>query len=391
MNKVIIFGNSHHNTLGLVRSLGEKGIRPILFLEPCDLRFCCVRFSKYIAKIHYLKSLEDGLRVLREEYGKEAEKPIVLNAGDPSMCLLDAHYDELKEHFCIFNANGEQGRINFYMDKSNQFPEAEKCGLNLIKTWRIKDPTNLPTDIAYPCLIKGNNSTSSSKEDMYVCQDRNDLVLHLKDSGEYLVQEYIEKDYELDIVGFSWNHGGDVYIPAVIRKIRDDIHRQSAYERLEDSKDYINLDFEKIKALVRVIGYEGIFSVETIFHNNKYYFLEINLRNDGCGWLYTVAGANYPYMWYQYCTEGIADNTNYGGQLKIPSYMMSAEDFHNCYEGKVPLIAWIKQWLTAEAHTIRDGHDIKPYLYLLFIFVRQAVKRVFKIIFRRRNNYAAQD
>lgn len=59
MTKVIIIGNAHHNTLGLVRSLGEKGIRPILLLEPCDLRFCCVRFSRYIAKIHYLKSVED--------------------------------------------------------------------------------------------------------------------------------------------------------------------------------------------------------------------------------------------------------------------------------------------------------------------------------------------
>ena len=67
MKKVIIFGNNHHNTIGLVRSLGEKGIKPILMLEPCDLRFCCVRFSKYIEKIHYLKIVEDVLNVLRSK------------------------------------------------------------------------------------------------------------------------------------------------------------------------------------------------------------------------------------------------------------------------------------------------------------------------------------
>lgn len=32
-NKIIVFGGDHHNTLGVVRSLGEAGIKPILILH----------------------------------------------------------------------------------------------------------------------------------------------------------------------------------------------------------------------------------------------------------------------------------------------------------------------------------------------------------------------
>ena len=35
MNKVIVIGGFHHNTYGLIRSLGEAGIKSYVILEPC--------------------------------------------------------------------------------------------------------------------------------------------------------------------------------------------------------------------------------------------------------------------------------------------------------------------------------------------------------------------
>ena len=376
--KVIIFGNSHHNTLGLVRSVGEIGIRPILLLEPCDLGFCCVRFSKYIAKIHYLKDLADGLNVLHNEYWNETEKPIILVAGDPTMCLLDAHYDELKDHFYIFNARGGQGRINYFMDKVNQFPVAAQSGFELIRTWCVNTKSDFPSDIVYPCLTKGNNSTTSSKGDMFICKNRESLKKCLRDGVEYLVQEYIEKEYELDIIGLAWNHGRDVYVPAVVRKIRDDIHRQSAYERLDDINDYADFDISKIKAFVGEVGYEGIFSIETICRDHKYYFLEANFRNDGCGYLYTAGGINYPYLWIKYCEGECMQELVASVKPNFSVHMMSAEDVWNCLEGKVPIFRWIGAWLRVEAHAVRNYRDMKPYFYLLWIFARQGFLRVLR-------------
>ena len=378
--KVIVFGNSHHNTLGLVRSLGEKGIRSILLLEPCDLKFCCVRFSKYIAKIHYLKTLEDGLRVLREEYWDEKDKPIALNAGDPSMSLLDAHYGELKEHFHIFNARGEQGLINYFMDKANQFPIAEKCGLNIIKTWHLNAAKDLPSDLTYPCLLKGNNSTGSSKADMFICTCREELLSCMHEGVDYLVQEYIDKDCELDIMGFSWNHGNEVFIPAVVRKVRETLTRQSDYIRLEPVSDYPALSVDAIEAFVREVGYEGIFSVEMIRRGGKFYFLEMNLRNDGVGWLYTKSGANFPYMWVQYCNGDLSRKSLATAKLRMPLTLMQLWDVLNLKAGKVPFRQWIKECLGADAHFLFDAKDIKPFLYLIHIFCRQGMKRALRLL-----------
>ena len=359
-----------------MRSLGERGVRPILLLEPCDLRFCCVRFSKYIAKIHYLESLEDGLRVLREEYGNEAPKPIVLNAGDPSMCLLDAHYEELKDHFHIFNAR-EQGRISFFMDKSAQFPVAEKCGLNLIKTWRVNGSKcgEQIEQVAFPCLTKGNNSTSSGKGDMFVCQNINELKNCLRPGVDYLIQEYIEKDYELCAVGFSWNHGEDVFIPAVVRKIRDYMDRQSVYIRLDDIRDYPTLDVDAIKRFVKTVGYEGIFSLEFLCKDGKYYFLEANLRNDACCYIYTAAGINYPYLWCLYNTSGLEGAKLYSRACQLPIHLINEDDIYDVLEGKVGFLRWLREYVVADGHVYTNIHDLRPALFYLWVHIRQAFKK----------------
>ncbi len=377
-SKVIVFGNAHPNTLGLVRSLGEKGIRPILLLEPCDLKFCCVRFSKYIAKIHYLKSVGDGLNVLRNEYCGEAKKPIILVAGDPAMCLLDTHYAELKDHFHIFNARGEQGRINFFMNKSAQFPIAEKCGLNTIKTWRIKDGAKIPDDVTYPCLMKGNNSTSSSKTDIHVCRNRKELEVHLVEVSDCLIQKYIEKDFEIDITGFAYNQGRNVFIPAVVRKIRERITRQSDYIRLDAVDKYPTLELDKIKALVSEIGYEGIFSVEMLSWNGKFYFLEINLRNDGVGYLYTAAGINYPYMWVQYNHNERVDEAEVTNKMDVPRTLMALWDVDNLIKGRVRFVQWLREWMYANTHFVLNWDDMKPFVFFMYVLIRHFLKKHFR-------------
>ena len=35
MNKVIIFGDDHHNTLGVVWSFAKVGIKPIIYMTAC--------------------------------------------------------------------------------------------------------------------------------------------------------------------------------------------------------------------------------------------------------------------------------------------------------------------------------------------------------------------
>ena len=376
MVKVIIFGNTLVNTMGLIRSVGKMGRKVDLLMEPCLKSRCLVHRSKYVEKVHWLNRMEEALDVLRNEYWNEPEKSVILCGGDSVMCLLDAHYDVLKDHFCIFNARGEQGRINFFMDKSNQFPVAAKCGLNLIKTWHIKGGGDIPEDVIYPCIIKGNNSTSSTKGDMYVCKCCNELSAKLKKGVDYLIQEYVEKDFELDVVGFSWNHGENVYTPAAVNKIRETLTRQSDYIRLDNIDQYKSLRVDAIKRFVREIGYEGIFSIEVLKKEETYYFLEMNLRNDGVGYLYTAAGINYPKCWINYAEGNLINDDAIAKKKRTPYYLMSENDLYNIVEGKVSLWQWLKDFHRTDAFFILDFSDPMPFIYSTWIHFKQMLKKI---------------
>lgn len=376
-NKIIVFGGNHHNTLGLVRSMGENGFSVIVFLEPCNLNFCNLRFSKYIVKLHFLSTMNNALDVLRSEYWNEKDKPIILCGSDASISLLDAHYNKLKNHFFIFNINGQQGRINAMMNKLNTFPIAKKNGLSTIRTWQVSDIRNLPEDIIFPCLTKGINSNTSSKDDIFVCKNRKDLEICLRDGVDYIIQEYIEKDYEIDIVGFAYNHGKDIFVPGVVRKIRDEIHHQSDYIRLDDLSAYPLINIEIIRQFITDIGYEGIFSIEMIGKSEKLYFLEINMRNDGTGYLYTAAGVNYPLCWALYCTGKLTKEFLDSISVKTPYYLMQGNDIYNVFKGKISFYKWINQVLGAKAHFVLNLYDIKPFIYQVYSLFRQVLKKVF--------------
>lgn len=377
MTKVIIFGSNFLNTLGLIRSIGIKGYPVILLLEPIKKSQCYVRYSKYITKIHYLKSSEEGLLVLQNEYGNEAEMPVVLCGSDTIICMLDAHYDELKDKFHIFNA-GEQGRISYFLDKINTFPIAEECGLTLIKSWLVSDIKNLPEGITYPCLIKGNNSTETTKGDMCICQNEIELKENLHEGVEYLIQEYIRKEFELDIVGLSCNHGNDVFVPAAVRKIREELYRQSDYIRLDDIKEYSNFNPTIISDFLRKLSYEGIFSIEVMYSKGKYYFLEINMRNDGTSWLYTAAGINYPYLWVLHKTGQLTDNILSHVRLANHMTLMSENDLYNVFQGKISMVQWIKDFHKAHAFFIANRKDPMPFIFSTWIHLKQFGKMILR-------------
>lgn len=377
-NKIIIIGGNHHNTLGLIRSVGELGLPVIVLLEPCDLHFCNLRFSKYITRLHLLNSTNEAINILQKDYWTDNEKGIIICGSDTSISLLDANYDKLKNHFFIFNAKGQQNRINYYLNKIHTFPLAQESGLSIIKTWHIYNSNEIPNDITYPCIIKGNNSTISSKEDMFICNNIEELKGCLKDGTEYLIQEYINKEFELDAVGFAYNKGSNIYMPCVIRKIRDELNNQSYYTRLDDIKEYPQLNTDSIKRFIQGIGYEGIFSIEFLYKDNKFYFLEINMRNDGTGYIYTSAGVNYPLLWILYCTNNLTSSILNSIKIKTPFYSMQITDISNVIKKKVSFWEWVKQAYKTDTYFVFNKHDIVPFLYQIYIPIRQLVKKLYK-------------
>lgn len=374
--KVIVIGANHWNTLGVVRSIGEKKLTVILFLERCTAQESVIQFSKYVSQTFFLKNTEDVVELLTEYFGNELVPPVILCASDMSISCLDRHYEELKGRFSVFNVNGTAGRICYYMDKINLYSVAERCGINLVKTWHVVDKSKIPNDVIFPCFIKGNNSTTSNKADMAICNDFQELQLALHEGVDYLIQEYIKRDFEICIVGFAWNHGRNVYLSAGVHKIRDDLMRQTCWVRLDSLCKYPEIKRVAIKRMIREIGYEGIFSLEFICKSGIYYLLEMNLRNDACGYLYTAAGVNYPYLWYLYSCGELTDSVLEKIKVKTPSYFMSDADFNNMREGKVGVIHWFYDIVIADAYSIFSVRDLKPVICHIWRRIKRKIEKM---------------
>ena len=362
---VIIIGGNHINTLGLIRSAGEIGIYPDVILEPCNPKFCTLRFSKYISKLYPLESIDQLLPTLIGLSKNQQDKPIVICGSDHAMSIIDANMDIIAPLFHTFNIHNTQGLINRYLDKTQTFGVACKAGFDIIRTWNPSFQNFDISQVEYPCIVKGINSIECNKTVMAVCHNIDELQTALENRDRLIIQDYIEKDFELDIVGISIHNGKEVYIGGAVRKIRETIESQSQYDILEPLANYPQVDFDMVKRFVKNLGYEGIFSIEIMCCKDKVFFLEINLRNDGTSYMYTAAGINYVKAWIDYCKG------------KQTDYM--AELISNLLNGSVSPSQWLKDFFYCDSYFVLSRHDLKPFIYQLYIPIRQLFKKTIKL------------
>lgn len=94
----------HYNPLGIVRSLGEVGIEPIILLTTKSPRM--VNKSKYARNIYLFEDTHKAFEYMVKTYGNEVYKPFVYNGSDKTALILDEHYKELKDKFYFSNGRG---------------------------------------------------------------------------------------------------------------------------------------------------------------------------------------------------------------------------------------------------------------------------------------------
>ena len=88
-NPVIIIGGNHHNALGVIRSLGEKGIRPYAILTNDD-KYAFVAKSKYLEGADIIREDETAImNLLAEKYAGKDEKPILIPTSDFAAYCID--------------------------------------------------------------------------------------------------------------------------------------------------------------------------------------------------------------------------------------------------------------------------------------------------------------
>lgn len=374
-HKFIVFCGDHYNPLDVIRSLGEKKISPIVILVAKEPRY--IPRSRYVGKLHRVDNMEDGLKVLLDEYGNEKEKPFVYTCSDEIASLLDLSYNLLIDKFFFFHGK-EQGIITHYLDKKNISDLAVAKGCKAAR-YEVVEKGQLPQNLRYPVITKAINSTIYNwKGETFLCNDEKELMEAYKEirSERILIQEYIHKKNEYCVDGFSYNGGENVITTYVANYLRFTDTSYGAYMVMHplDRPEV----YEQIKRMIKEIGFDGIFCAEFLIdENDDLYFLEINLRNSGWSYFSTYGGYNMPYLWAKACIEKNIDMNSIKHKQKIIA-MSDLEDYYiTVKEQKMSILSWLKDFLTADCHCLSNWKDPKPFMACVAEFCSKRVKRIF--------------
>lgn len=372
----IVFGVEHYNPLGIIRSLGENGIKPIAIVKKSSLQLTSK--SKFIKTLHMVDSIETGYKVLIKQYGeiyKTGYKPFLLTCDDFTETFLDAHYEELKDRFYFFNA-GEPGRIAYFMNKDNINKIAVKYGLDVLDNY-VVNKGEIPDKIEYPIITKAIASTVGAwKGDVHICHNEEELkaAYELIESPKLLLQKYIEKKNEFCLEGFSVNHGNDMFITIASEY---NYVMKDQYSPYMTCKNFERPDIlEKLKKVMKEIGYEGIYEIEFLVDQNDIlHFLEINFRNSTWSYASTRAGMPLPILWSKFmlkgrigdCYKPIKDNF---------TAMVELDDFaYRVKRQKMSLLKWINEFIHSDCKYYMGKRDFRPIVAIVLRKLKKISRR----------------
>jgi D-aspartate ligase len=360
----IIFGMEHYNPLGVIRTLGEYAIHPIFIA--LKGRSLVSSKSKYISKNHFVDTIEEGYRVLVEEYAgvykDTGKKPFLITTDDDVQSYLDWHYEDLKESFILFNA-GEKERITQYMDKKAILDLAKRCGLKVLDTC-VVDRGTVPEDIEYPIITKSISPIVGGwKSDVHICASPTELkeAFEKIKSPKVLLQKFIDKKNEYCLDGFSVDKGRQMFIGTASTY---NYLLKGYYSPYMTAHKFENEEIETgLKKMFEEIGFEGIFSIEFLIDkDDTYYFSEVNFRNSTWSYIATTLGMPLPLLWAKAMVTKKIDADWYRDIPKNYTAMVEPIDYGKRVEtGKIEKADWLIDFKTANCLFYLDREDPEPF------------------------------
>lgn len=377
MKIVIVFGNDHTNSVGVIQSLGKAGYKSVGLVYGFKSDF--VKSSKYVDFVISGKDAQACInKVLDVEFNTEEKIPIIATC-DMAALTLERNKERLKKRFLFEYATNYT--LEFLAKKENQVQMAISSGFNVPKSWNLNDTKQIPEDVSYPCLIKPLISCEGAKSDIRVCRTREELERNLYSldyTNKLLLQEYINHDYEISILGCGLS-SGKCLIPAVENKL-------SLYPKYVGLECLANMQpledgllKTSIENLLSAIGYVGLFSVEMMHckDNGKFYFTEINLRNDGAEAFVTKYGANLP---LNHVEDLLGLPLTKQTEYHPGYYIWEMHHLSSVMCGDISIWTWINEILKSKGFLMSHKGDMKPF----FIQFSNPILRKLKI---KKNEY----
>lgn len=357
-----MIGSDHHNTLGVIRGLGERGLKSDVILVSHD-KSSFVGKSKYVNTLYYIPNVSCVIDCLLANYKNEEKKPVIICCADPIEAEIDQHYKLLRDYFYLPGSE-KQGRITELMSKQCMAELACTVGLSIPKSWYFDEEISEMPEISTPCIVKPLLSKDGKKTDIRIFKDKDQLWTYLKKGQlkKAQIQEFIDKDFEYQLIGCATPQ--EVIIPGVsiiLRPCKGSNTSFLHYTPIE--KGFCDID--KCYEFVRRTGYRGLFSLEFLRDKNgNDYFMEINFRNDGNAICTTAAGVCLPYIWYMSCLG--LDYSEEAQKEVSPIYVMpDMAELKLLLTCQISIVQFIRDFRKTGRFMEYDKQDPKPFWYML--------------------------
>ena len=181
MTRVIVIGGSHHNSLGVIRALGERGYE-VEFINFKARNFDYVSKSKYIKLYQGLDGIEHVTPYLANRPLSKVQE-VIISCADAVTEHLNQHYDELINRYFLPGVP-LQGVMVDLMDKTTMIEMVAKRGIDSPKVW------NLPIDrnkVTFPCITKCYISSHGGKSDIVILHSKKELDTFLQNNNVIFV------------------------------------------------------------------------------------------------------------------------------------------------------------------------------------------------------------
>ncbi len=379
MNQVVVIGGDHHNTLGVIESFAQTGIKSNVIIYSQHTR-SYVLHSKYIKLGWLCRNEEQIINCLLTNFKDKKLKTVVIATNDETASLIDRNH-KILDDFCILPNATPGGKLSDIMSKEFMSDLARKVGMTVPQSWIIKD-ANIPDNIEFPVITKAISSVEGSKDNIRVIYNKEELdkfICTETHCSVIQVSKFVNKDFEFQLLGCSINSGEHIIIPGRTHIDRPYGMDNTFFLRFDECEDELNPLIGKAMDFVRLTKYSGLFSIEFLRDKDgKDYFTEMNFRNDGNAYCVTASGCNIPYIYYLGQT-----GKDYQAELEkskvCQTYLMpEVYYFTRMLAGEVGFKEWVRNMRKTTCYTTYFPNDKRVFFWFVWYEIRNRIVSKFR-------------
>lgn len=306
MKQVLLTNGQQRKTLAAARSLGRKGIKPIVAEET---RFNPSAFSKYSSRNLVcpspVKKPEEFFHWLCEAI-RQNQVDLLFPMDDDTMEIVMKYRPVLEKLVELPLPSVES--YHTAADKGLSVKLAQKAGVPCPSTLfpaSLESLENLVSGLQYPIVIKPRKSAGS--RGIRVVRNREELLRQYaavhKEYPFPIVQEYIEQGDRYDVC-LLFNKSRQLRASFVQKELRH-FPIPMGPSTVQESVDRPDL-IEMSVALIEQLDWYGIVELEYMIdvRDGKPKFMEINPRFWNSLYMAMIAGVDFPWLLYQMAVEG---------------------------------------------------------------------------------------